>query len=82
MNSRFLLNTEHERQYFETYCLPGASTATMGGVDPNRRSRIGRLTRQTFMQRQIACMVRSACIASAAWRRTTKALDVWSADAA
>jgi hypothetical protein len=39
-NTRFLLNSEHERQYFETYCLPGALTATMGGVGPNRRSRI------------------------------------------
>jgi len=56
-NSRFLLNSEHERQYFETYCLPGALTATIGGVGPNRRSRIGRLTRQAFMQRRFACMV-------------------------
>jgi hypothetical protein len=56
-NSRFLLNSEHERQYFETYCLPEALTATMGGVGPNRRSRTGRLTRQAFMQRQFACMV-------------------------
>ncbi len=56
-NSRFLLNTEQERQYFQTYCLPGASTATMGGVGPNRRSRIGRLTRQAFMQRRFPCMI-------------------------
>ena len=56
-NSRFLLNSEHERQYFETYCLPGALTATMGGVGPNRRSRVTRLTREAFMQRRIACMI-------------------------
>jgi hypothetical protein len=56
-NSRFLFNTEQERQYFETYCLPGAATATMGGVGPNRRTRIGRLTRQGFMQRPIICMI-------------------------
>ena len=56
-NTRFLLNSEHERQYFETYCLPGALTATMGGVGPNRRSRIARLTQQAFMQRRTACMV-------------------------
>src|SRR5580658_724007 len=56
-NSRFLLNSEHERQYFETYCLPGALTATMGGVGPNRRSRVARLTREAFMQRRIACMI-------------------------
>jgi hypothetical protein len=34
---RYLLNTEGERQYFETYCLPGALTAT-SGVGSNRRS--------------------------------------------
>jgi len=56
-NSRFLLNSEQERQYFETYCLPGALTATMGGVGPNRRSRIARLTREVFMQRRFACMI-------------------------
>ena len=56
-NSRFLLNTDHERQYFEAYCLPGAATATMGGIGPNRRSRIGRLTRDAFMQRRFACMI-------------------------
>jgi hypothetical protein len=56
-NTRFLLNSEHERQYFETYCLPGARTATMGGVGPNRRSRVGQLTREAFMQRRFSCMV-------------------------
>jgi hypothetical protein len=56
-NSRFLLNTEQERQYFQTYCLPGATTATIGGVGPNRRSRIWRLTRDAFMQRRVSCMI-------------------------
>jgi hypothetical protein len=56
-NSRFLLNTEQERQYFQTYCLPGAATAAMGGVGPNRRSRIGRLERQAFMRRRFRCMI-------------------------
>ena len=56
-NTRFLLNSEHERQYFETYCLPGALTATMGGVGPNRRSRIAWLTERAFMQRRFACMI-------------------------
>jgi hypothetical protein len=56
-NSRFLLNSEQERQYFETYCMPGALTATTGGVGPNRRSRIAQLTHQAFMQRRIACMI-------------------------
>jgi hypothetical protein len=56
-NSRFLLNTEEERRYFQTYCLPGASTGIMGGVGPNRRSRIGPLTRAAFMQRRFTCLV-------------------------
>jgi hypothetical protein len=56
-NTRFLLNSEHERQYFEIYCLPGALTATMGGVGPNRRSHIARSTEQAFMQRRFACMI-------------------------
>lgn len=56
-NSRFLVNSEHERQYFETYCLPGALTATMGGVGPNRRSRIATLKRQAFMRRPITCII-------------------------
>jgi hypothetical protein len=56
-NSRFLLNTEQERQYFQTYCLPGAAAAVMGGVGPNRRSRIGRLTPEAFMQRRFSCMI-------------------------
>jgi hypothetical protein len=56
-NSRFLLNSEHERQYFETHCLPGALTATMGGVGPNRRSRVARLSWESFKQRRFACMV-------------------------
>lgn len=56
-NCRFLLNSEQEREYFETYCLPGAMTATMGGIGPNQRSRIGRLTRAAFLQRSITCMI-------------------------
>jgi hypothetical protein len=56
-NSRFLLNSDYERQYFETYCLPGALTATMGGVGPNRRSRVERLTWESFEQRRFSCMV-------------------------
>jgi hypothetical protein len=56
-NSRFLFNTEQERQYFQSHCLPGALTATMGGVGPNRRSRIGQLTRDAFMQRRFSCMI-------------------------
>lgn len=56
-NSCFLLNSPQEQKYFETYCLPGSLTATMGGVGPNCRSRIGTLTRDAFMRRPIMCMI-------------------------
>jgi hypothetical protein len=56
-NSRFLLNTEQEQQYFQQYCLPGALTGTMGGVGPNRRSRIGQLTWEAFMRRRVKCVI-------------------------
>jgi hypothetical protein len=56
-NSRFLMHSEQECQYFETYCLPGALTAAMGGVGADRRSRIGALTRQSFARRPLACMI-------------------------
>ena len=56
-NTRFLFNTEQEQAYFDAYCLPGAAAATTGGVGPNRRSRIGALTREAFMRRSIVCML-------------------------
>jgi hypothetical protein len=56
-NSRFLLNSEHERQYFEAYCLPGALTATTGGVGLSQRSLVRTLTRPAYLARPIACMV-------------------------
>lgn len=56
-NSRFLLNSQHEEQYFKTYCLPNALTGTMGGVGPNPRSRIGTLVHDSFMRRPFTCMI-------------------------
>ncbi|HEV8014437.1 MAG TPA: hypothetical protein VGP48_02830 [Stellaceae bacterium] len=56
-NSRFLLNSVQEEQYFQNYCLSGALTGTMGGVGPNPRSHIGILTRDSFMRRPITCMI-------------------------
>jgi hypothetical protein len=56
-NSRFILNSEQARRYFETHCLPGALTATTGGVGPNHRSRIGALTQGDFMRRPFSCMI-------------------------
>jgi hypothetical protein len=56
-NSRFILNSEQTRRYFETHCLPGALTATTGGVGPNQRSRIGALTKEEFIRRRFSCMI-------------------------
>src|SRR5580704_8339646 len=56
-NSRYLFNTDEECRFFETYCLPGAVTAPMGGVGPNRRSRVTRLDPETFLPRRFTCMI-------------------------
>lgn len=56
-NSRFLLNSEQQRRYFETYCLPGALAAATGGVGPNWRSRIDKLSLEDFSQRPWNCLV-------------------------
>jgi len=56
-NCRYLLNTEEECRYFETYCVPGALTAPMGGVGPNRRSRVARLAENEFHRRRFACII-------------------------
>jgi uncharacterized protein YoxC len=56
-NSRFLLNSQDDLKYFQMYCLPGALTATTGGVGPNQRSRIAGSTWLTFMRRPFSCMI-------------------------
>lgn len=55
-NCKYLLNTDNQREYFESYCLPGAITAAMGGIGPNRRSHVGFLTQHAFMERPFVCM--------------------------
>jgi hypothetical protein len=56
-NSRYLLNSKFAEDYFKNYCLPDAVTATMGGVGPNRRSRIAKLSLEEFAKRPIGCLV-------------------------
>jgi hypothetical protein len=56
-NSRFLFNSRYSEQYFQQYCLPGALTATMGGVGPNWRSRVGELSWESFQLRPINCLI-------------------------
>ena len=56
-NSRYLLNTDEECRFFAKHCLPGALTAPMGGVGPNRRSRVTRLEPEAFLRRRFDCMI-------------------------
>jgi hypothetical protein len=57
VNSRFLLNTKFEQQYFHQFCMPDALTDTIGGVGPSKRSRIGGLSRDSFLSRPIKCLI-------------------------
>jgi hypothetical protein len=57
VNSRFLLNTKFAQQYFHQFCMPDALTDTIGGVGPSKRSRIGALSRDSFLSRPIKCLI-------------------------
>ena len=56
-NSRFLLNSNFAKSYFDRYCMPGCMSATIAGVGPNKRSRIAGLSRDTFLGREIICLI-------------------------
>ena len=56
-NSRYLFNSRFASAYFTQYCLPGATTASMGGVGPNPRSRVSRLSLKTYAARPVKCVV-------------------------
>lgn len=56
-NSRYLLNSRFAIDYFKTYCLPGARTAAMGGIGPNRLSRVPRMSWGTFTARPATCVI-------------------------
>ena len=56
-NSRFLLNSRYSEHFFLQHCMPGAMTAIMGGVGPNQRARVAKLSRESFIERPIKCMV-------------------------
>jgi hypothetical protein len=56
-NSRFLLNTRYSERYFREHCMPDAMTSIMGGVGPNRRSRVADLSQDWLSARSIRCMV-------------------------
>lgn len=56
-NSRFLFSSANAERYFNAYGIPGALTATVACVGPNRASRAESLTFESFKQRPIAAMV-------------------------
>jgi hypothetical protein len=56
-NSRFLFVSEFAAQYFLRYCVPNARVACTASVGPNRRSRIGALSREEFLARETSCLI-------------------------
>lgn len=56
-NSRFLFSSANAELYFRRYGIPGALTANVACVGPNRHSRIDELSDQSFAQRPINCII-------------------------
>jgi hypothetical protein len=56
-NSKFLFMSEFSERYFRRYCLPDASTASVAGHGPNWRSRIDTLSRRSYLERAIPCLI-------------------------
>jgi len=56
-NSKFMLMSEFSEQYFRRYCLSDARTASVAGHGPNWRSRIDTLSRRSFLERAIPCLI-------------------------
>jgi hypothetical protein len=56
-NARFLLVSEYCERYFRRRAPPGARAAATFGVGPNWRSRVRDLSRQSFLQREIGCLI-------------------------
>ena len=56
-NSKFMLMSEFSERYFRRYCLPNARTASVAGHGPNWRSRIDTLSRRSYLERTITCLI-------------------------
>lgn len=56
-NARFLLASGYCERYFRRHARPGACTAATSGVGPNRRSRVRTWSRQTYLRREISCLI-------------------------
>jgi Glycosyl transferases group 1 len=56
-NSLFLFGSGYCEAYFRRYVFSGARTAWTAGVGPNWRSRLAELSRASFLQRNILCLI-------------------------
>jgi hypothetical protein len=56
-NSKFLFMSEFSERYFRRYCLADARTASVAGHGPNWRSRIDTLSRRSYLERTISCLI-------------------------
>ena len=56
-NSRFLFSSANAELYFRRYGIPGALTANVACVGPNRHSRIDEISFPSFAQRPTNCMI-------------------------
>jgi hypothetical protein len=56
-NSKYLFHSEYSERYFHRYCLANCVTASVVGVGPNKRSRVGKFSRNQFFTRHIKCLI-------------------------
>lgn len=56
-NSRFVFLSVFAEQYFRRFALPDSLTACTVNTGPSHRSRVAHLTRQSFLAREIACLI-------------------------
>jgi hypothetical protein len=56
-HSCYLLNSNYEQSYFQRFCAPATVTGVMGGVGPNKLSRVEQVPIDRFTQRPINCLI-------------------------
>ena len=56
-NSKFMFMSEFSERYFQHYCLADAKTVWQAGNGPNWRSRIYQLSRRSYLERTIRCLI-------------------------
>ena len=56
-NSRFLFLSEYSEHYFRQFVMPNCRSGWLIGTGPSRQSRLDRLTRESFLARDINCIL-------------------------